>query len=85
MAEDLLLLKALVSILLIYSFFYAQDPSAILMMFPSRSMTNSAAQQKWGCLLVSVPQTAPLCCWKHRLVRHSTDRIFPLLLERDGH
>lgn len=65
-----------------YSFFSllscAQDPSATLMMFPSRLMTNFAAQRKWGCLLVSVCQTASLCWWTHRLVRYSKDGDFAL-------
>lgn len=41
--------------------FCTQDPSATLMMFPSRSMKNFAAQIKWGCRLVSVCQTVALC------------------------
>lgn len=48
--------------------FCTQDPSATLMMFPSRSMKNFAAQLKWGCLLVSVCQSVALCEWRHRLV-----------------
>lgn len=55
-------------ILLLY---FVQDPSATLMMFPSRSTTNFAAQQKWACLLVSVHLTVSPCWWTHRLVRYS--------------
>lgn len=37
-------------------------------MFPSRSMTNFAVQQKWGCQLDSVHQIASHCCWTQRFV-----------------